>query len=62
MSLEDFALILRGIHENVDICQTGYIISSKLEYSLYSDVHILKYNIQVNKRSTKVKKMTKHSI
>ena len=33
-----FAVALRGIHRNVDICQSYSSIISKLEFSHYSDV------------------------
>ena len=33
-----FAVILRGIHRNIDICQTVYNISSLLEFSPYSEI------------------------
>ena len=33
-----FAVVLRGIHRNVDICQTDYSIPSKLGSSSYLEV------------------------
>ena len=33
-----FAVVLRGIHGNVDICQTDYNITSKLKFSPYSEI------------------------
>ena len=36
--LSCFAVVLRNIHGNVDICQTDYSIHSKLEFSPYSEV------------------------
>ena len=32
--LRYFAVVLRGIHGNVNICQTNYSIPSKLEFTL----------------------------
>ena len=32
--LSYFAVVLRGIHQNVNICQTNYSIPSKLEFTL----------------------------
>ena len=32
------ALVVRGIHRNVDICQTDYDIPSKLEFSPYFEM------------------------
>ena len=36
--LSCFVLILRGIHKNIDICQTVYNIPSILEFSPYSEI------------------------
>ena len=36
--LSYFAVVLRGIHGNVDIFQTDHSILSKLEFSLYCEV------------------------
>ena len=36
--LSCFAVILRGIHRNIDICQTVYNTSSLLEFSPYSEI------------------------
>ena len=33
-----FTMVLRGIHEKVDICQTDYTVYSKLRIFLYSEV------------------------
>ena len=33
-----FAVVIGGIHGNVDICQTDYSIPSKFEFSPYSEV------------------------
>ena len=48
------AVVLKGIHGEVDICQTDYSIHSKLRIFPYSEG---KYNIQANKRLTKVKEI-----
>ena len=52
--LSCFAVVLRRIYGNIDICQTNYTIPSALKFSPYSEVQ-WKYNIQVNERLTKVK-------
>ena len=49
-----FAVVLRGLHGKVDICQTEYSIHSKLRILPYSEG---KYNIQVNVRLTKIKQI-----
>ena len=36
--LSCFAVVLRGIHGNIDVCQTDYSIQSKLEFSPDSDI------------------------
>ena len=36
--LSCFAMVPRGIHRNVDTCQTDYNIHSKLEVSSYSEI------------------------
>ena len=36
--LSSFAVVLRRIHGNVDICQIDYSTQSKLEFSPYSEV------------------------
>ena len=33
-----FNVVIRGIQGNIDICQTNYIIPSKLEFLPYSEV------------------------
>ena len=50
-----FAAVLRGIHGKVDICQTDYNIHSKLRIFCLFWSHTWKYNIQADKRLTKVK-------
>ena len=54
--LSCFAVVLRGIHGNVEMCQTEYSIPSKLIRKLFPLFwsHTWKYNIQVDERSTKV--------
>ena len=46
-----FAVALRGIHGNIDICQNDYNIPSKLQFSLYSVV--THGSITFNERLTK---------
>ena len=36
--LSYFALVLRGMYGNIDVCQTDYSIPSKLEFSPYSEI------------------------
>ena len=49
-------MVQRGIHRKADICQTDNNIHSKLGTFFYSVViHTWKYNIQDNKRLTKIK-------
>ena len=52
--LSCFAVVLKGIHGKVDVCQTDYIIYSKLRILPYSEWN---YNIQANKRLTKIKEI-----
>ena len=49
-----FAVVVRGIHGKVDICQTEYSIHSKLRILPYSEG---KYNIEANVRLTKIKQI-----
>ena len=52
--LSCFAVVLREIHGNVDICQNDYSIHSKLEFSPYSEVIHGSTTFKVNERITKV--------
>ena len=36
--LSCFTVVLRGIHWNIDKCQTDYSFPSELEFSSYSEV------------------------
>ena len=36
--ISSFAVVVRGIHGKVDVCQTDYSIHSKLRTFLYSEV------------------------
>ena len=53
--LSCFAVVPRGIHGKVDICRTNYNIYSKLGIFSLLWSHTWKYNIQADKRLTKVK-------
>ena len=59
--LRCFAMVLKQIHGNVDTCQTYYSIPPNQNFTSFRS-HTWKYNIQVNKSLTKVKRMTKYSI
>ena len=53
--LSCFTMVLREIHEKVDICQTDYSIYSKLRIFLYSEVIHGSITFRLNQRLTKVK-------
>ena len=50
-----FPWLSEGYSGLFDICQTDYIIHSKLRISLLFESHKWKYNIQGNKTLTKIK-------
>ena len=53
--LSCFAVVLRGILGNFDICETDYSIHSKLQNFPLFWSHTWKYSNQVNERLTKAK-------
>ena len=60
--LSCFAVVPRGIHGKVDICQTNYNIYSKLRIFCLLWSHTWKYNIRADKRLTKVRKVINYQI
>ena len=53
--LSCFAVFLRGIHGNVDICQLIIVLPPSLEFSPLFWSHTRKYSIKVNQRLAEVK-------
>ena len=60
--LSCFAVILRGMHKKVDICQIDYSIHSKLRIFSYSEVIHGNTTFKLTKGQQRLKKMIKYSV